>query len=297
MDALNKFHKQQGTNLNRWPFVDKKPLDLYRLKKAVESRGGFEKVCKTKKWAEIGRDLGYSGKIMSSLSTSLKNSFDKWLTPYENYLRQAKPGVYQQLEYEYGGPLTPSPAPSPLKRSTVNTPSSLRAESPARHASDILQQSLNVPKLENDRDTIMADTPPVTSQPTSGGFTAINSGFTPVNSGFTSVNRPTPTDPKGFTPPPKHHGSPLLSAKNTPDFRPSVLGPATSLKRQLSSDSLDSTRRDNGTDKDDSESGSRRSKRLKKGTYILRTLLIICHLFDYRDLSFRVALFYLVFSL
>ncbi|KAI2608094.1 PLU-1-like protein [Hypoxylon fragiforme] len=266
MDALNKFHKQQGTNLNRWPFVDKKPLDLYRLKKAVESRGGFEKVCKTKKWAEIGRDLGYSGKIMSSLSTSLKNSFDKWLTPYENYLRQAKPGVYQQLEYEYGGPLTPSPAPSPLKRSTVNTPSSLRAESPARHASDILQQSLNVPKLENDRDTIMADTPPVTSQPTSGGFTAINSGFTPVNSGFTSVNRPTPTDPKGFTPPPKHHGSPLLSAKNTPDFRPSVLGPATSLKRQLSSDSLDSTRRDNGTDKDDSESGSRRSKRLKKET-------------------------------
>ncbi|KAI1372793.1 PLU-1-like protein [Hypoxylon crocopeplum] len=267
LDALAKFHRQQGTNLNRLPYVDKKPLDLYRLKKAVESRGGFEKVCKTKKWAEIGRDLGYSGKIMSSLSTSLKNSYDRWLTPYENYLRQAKPGVYQQLEYEYGGPLTPSPAPSPLKRSTVNTPSSLRAESPARHASDALQLSLNGPKQENDRDSIMADAPPITSQPTSGGFTAINSGFTAVNSGFTSVNRPTPTDPKGFTPPPsKLHGSPLTSSKNTPDFRPSALGPSTALKRQLSSDSLDSARKDNGTDKDDSENGSRRSKRLKKET-------------------------------
>ncbi|KAI1103509.1 PLU-1-like protein [Jackrogersella minutella] len=266
LDALAKFHRQQGTNLNRLPYVDKKPLDLYRLKKAVESRGGFEKVCKTKKWAEIGRDLGYSGKIMSSLSTSLKNSYDRWLTPYENYLRQAKPGVYQQLEYEYGGPLTPSPAPSPIKRSAVNTPSSLRAESPARHASDALQQSLNGPKQENERDTIMADTPAATSQPASGGFTAINSGgFTPVNAGFTSVNRPPPADPKGFTPPPpKHHGSPHLSAKNTPDLRPSGLGPATALKRQLSSDSLDSAKKDNGAD--DSESGSRRSKRLKKET-------------------------------
>ncbi|KAI2602212.1 PLU-1-like protein [Hypoxylon sp. NC1633] len=267
LDALSRFHRQQGTNLNRLPYVDKKPLDLYRLKKAVESRGGFEKVCKTKKWAEIGRDLGYSGKIMSSLSTSLKNSYDRWLTPYENYLRQAKPGVYQQLEYEYGGPLTPSPAPSPMKRSTVNTPSSLRAESPARHASDILQMTLSS-RQENERDTITADAapPPVTSQPTSGGFTAINSGFTPVNSGFTSVNRPTSTDAKGFTPPPKNNGSPHTSSKNTPDFRPSGLGPSTSLKRQLSSDSLDSAKRDNGTDKDDSESGSRRSKRLKKET-------------------------------
>ncbi|KAI1206852.1 PLU-1-like protein [Annulohypoxylon truncatum] len=265
LDALARFHRQQGTNLNRLPYVDKKPLDLYRLKKAVESRGGFEKVCKTKKWAEIGRDLGYSGKIMSSLSTSLKNSYDRWLTPYENYLRQAKPGVYQQLEYEYGGPLTPSPAPSPMKRSTVNTPSSLRAESPARHASDALQQSLNGSKQDPDRDTIMADAPAATSQPTSGGFTAINSGgFTPVNAGFTSVNRPVPSDPKGFTPPPKHHGSPHPSGKNTPDLRPSGLGPATALKRQLSSDSLDSAKKDTGTD--DSENGSRRSKRLKKET-------------------------------
>ncbi|RYP43587.1 hypothetical protein DL770_011582 [Monosporascus sp. CRB-9-2] len=267
LDALSKFHKQQGTNLNRLPYVDKKPLDLYRLKKAVESRGGFEKVCKTKKWAEIGRDLGYSGKIMSSLSTSLKNSYDRWLNPYENYLRHAKPGVYQQLEQEYGGPLTPSPAPSPMKRSTVNTPSSLRAESPARHATDALQAGVVGTKQEHDRDSIMADVPIAPSQPTSGGFTAINSGgFTAVNSGFTSVNRPTPTDGKSFTPPVKHHGSPISSAKNTPDLRPSALGPVNSLKRQLSCDSLDISKKENGADKEDSENGSRRSKRLKKET-------------------------------
>ncbi|KAI0868306.1 PLU-1-domain-containing protein [Hypoxylon argillaceum] len=268
LDALAKFHKQQGTNLNRLPYVDKKPLDLYRLKKAVESRGGFEKVCKTKKWAEIGRDLGYSGKIMSSLSTSLKNSFDRWLNPYEHYLRQAKPSVYQQLEYEYGGPLTPSPAPSPIKRSSVNTPSSLRGESPARHATDALQASLSAPKLEVDRDiTSTIDPPSSTPQPTTSGFTAINSGgFTAVNAGFTSVNRPTPPDAKSFTPPPRRHDSPASLTKDMLDFRPSGLGSANALKRQLSFDSLDSVRKEASADRDDSESGSRRSKRLKKET-------------------------------
>lgn len=90
--------------MNRLPYVDKKPVDLYRLKNLVESRGGFDKVCKSKEWAEIAKDLGYSGRIMSSLSTSLKNSFLRWLSPYEEYLRASKPGVEHQLEEEHVDP-------------------------------------------------------------------------------------------------------------------------------------------------------------------------------------------------
>lgn len=255
VDSLLKFHKQNGGHMVRMPYVDKRPLDLWRLKKAVESRGGFEKVCRSKKWAEIGRDLGYSGKIMSSLSTSLKNSYQKWLCPYEEYLRLAKPGVYQQLETENGGPLTPSPAPSPMKHSNMPTPSSLRGESPARFASSALQASVN-----SERETPVRDTQP--QAPTSG-FTAINSGgFTAVNSGFTSVNRQPAADVKSSTPS-KQFTSPMTSAKNTPEYRPSGLGPANSLKRQASVDSYDSAR-ENGLDKDE-DNGSRRSKRLKKG--------------------------------
>ncbi|UKZ72642.1 hypothetical protein TrVFT333_000275 [Trichoderma virens FT-333] len=245
-NGLAKFHKQQGNNLHRLPYVDKKPLDLYRLKKAVESRGGFDKVCKLKKWAEIGRDLGYSGKIMSSLSTSLKNSFQRWLCPYEDYLRLAKPGVHQQLEQEYGGPLTPSPAPTPVKRSSVNTPSSARGASPARQASDALQSSV-AGKREMDRDTPMADAPPApTSAGPTSGFTAINTngGFTAVNSGFTSS---------------------LHFYKKYPEARPSGLGSAVALKRQLSVGSpADSIKKEGDTDKDDADMASRRSKRLKK---------------------------------
>ncbi|KAK3308536.1 PLU-1-like protein-domain-containing protein [Chaetomium strumarium] len=265
LDGLAKFHKQQGTNLTRFPYVDKKPLDLYRLKKAVESRGGFEKVCKLKKWAEIGRDLGYSGKIMSSLSTSLKNSYQKWLCPYEEYLRIAKPGVHQQLELEYGGPLTPSPAPSPMKRSNVPTPTSFRAHSPAKHATDALQASMDGRAKDSERDTSMSDTPASsTPQAASCSVATPSGGFTAVNQGFTSANRPinTASDGKGFATPSKHNGTPTPSTKDTPEDRPSALGPSGP-KRKLSCDSLDSGKKESA-DKEEDESGSRRSKRLKK---------------------------------
>lgn len=269
--------------------MDKRPLDLYKLKKAVETRGGFERVCKHKKWAEIGRDLGYSGKIMSSLSTSLKNSYQRWLFPYEEYLRLAKPGVHQQLEYEYGGPLTPSPANSPLKKSHQHTPSSLRGDSPAIRASDALNASMkeefhdkgmkNIPRLNSPAvtpvPTLAPQPPPVTS-----GFTAVNSGgFTPVNTApatFTpvSINR-REREESNFTPPRRPFDSPMSSAKNTPEYRPSALGSApvvngfTSnplLKRQLSHDSLDSRGKISQSEDKDGENGGRRSKRLKKGT-------------------------------
>lgn len=203
---------------------------------------------------------------MSSLSTSLKNSYSKWLCPYEEYLRIAKPGVHQQLELEYGGPLTPSPAPSPMKRSNVPTPASLRADSPARHATDALQESMNGHAKDSEREVSMSNTPASGTPQAASGFTAINSsGFTAVNSGFTSVNRPVvaASDGKGIATPTKINGTPATSSKNTPECRLPALGPA-SLKRQASCESLDSAKKDSG-DKDDADAGSRRSKRLKKG--------------------------------
>ncbi|KAI9828378.1 MAG: hypothetical protein M1832_002806 [Thelocarpon impressellum] len=274
LDQLSKFHKQHGTNLNRFPSVDKRPLDLYKLKKAVEVRGGFDKVCKVKKWAEIGRDLGYSGKIMSSLSTSLKNSYQRWLHPYEEYLRVAKPGVQQQLEFEYGGPLTPSPANSPMKKSHQHTPSSLRGDSPAVRASTALNASFK--DGDDRRSTPTLEAPrPISST----GFTAVNaSGFTAVNaspsSSFTPVNisNGIKRESDGVSAACRRPGdSPMSSSKNTPEYRPSGLSSSTNghapnhLKRRLSHDSPDrGSRRDHGGAADDGDGGERRSKRLKK---------------------------------
>ncbi len=292
MDQLQKFHAQKGNNLNKFPSVDKRPLDLFKLKKSVDLRGGFEKVCMMKKWAEIGRDLGYSGKIMSSLSTSLKNSYQRWLEPYEEYLRHAKPGVQAQLEFEYGGPLTPSPGQSPFKRPSLShqpTPSSLVNKSPAIHATDALNASM---QNSNDmKDIPMLDAPSCSNQPTPAPQAPSRSGFTPVNAGgFTPVNSApgnfTPTNTKrerereperNFTPP--WHAAPASSSKNTPDYRPSGLSGAplsalpngvssapASVKaaRQASNDINGAKMEESGLDESDVGSSGRRSKRLKK---------------------------------
>jgi [histone H3]-trimethyl-L-lysine4 demethylase len=274
--------------LNRFPSVDKRPLDLYKLKKAVEVRGGFDKVCKDKKWAEIGRDLGYSGKIMSSLSTSLKNSYQRWLHPYEEYLRTAKPGVQQQLELENGGPYETSPVYSPTKASAShqNTPAAAQTESPAVQASIALNASLGpkdpipqpspLPSAEAPRNLPPAPIP-------GSGFTAVNAGgFSAVNapSGFVAVNNtPQPIvkreeDGSSMAPTTNGHHQTTYnilppSYTHIPPAGPSIINGtgATSnpLKRTLSHDSLNA---ESGSEGGDGDSGSgRRSKRIKKGMY------------------------------
>ncbi len=271
-------------NLNRFPSVDKRPLDLYKLKKAVETRGGFEKVCKLKKWAEIGRDLGYSGKIMSSLSTSLKNSYQKWLHPYEEYLRVAKPGVQQQLEFEYGGPFTPSSANSPMKRSSQNTPLSLRDDSPALRASAALNASLKDAEEPLDRGTpVIQPTPPVVSS----GFTAVNAGgFTPINmtpASFQAANvsnsshkREAESAVSGNKPQAQIENL-TNPAKDVPEYRSAVSSTAhmtnghtsNPLKRTISHESLNGTSGTDSMGADGDDQNGRRSKRLKKAPTVV----------------------------
>jgi [histone H3]-trimethyl-L-lysine4 demethylase len=224
-----------------------------------------------KKWAEIGRDLGYSGKIMSSLSTSLKNSYQRWLQPYEEYLRVAKPGVQQQLEVEQGGPYTPSPNRSPgTKRPISTTPSNPRPESPAIRASNILNASIES-DVAPDQQTPFPEVP-VRPGP---GFTAVNrpGGFTPVNRSpsFAAVNSAPQikrenengsSTPKNIAPHPP--GKDLVDAKQTPITNGHTSHP---LKRTISHDSLAA---DSQSEADLDASG-RRSKRLRKGSYIYST--------------------------
>ncbi|KAI9891254.1 MAG: hypothetical protein M1814_002944 [Vezdaea aestivalis] len=261
LDQLSKFHRRNGTNLNRFPSVDKRPLDLYKLKKAVEIRGGFDKVCKLKKWAEIGRDLGYSGKIMSSLSTSLKNSYQRWLHPYEEFLKTAKPGVHQQLEFENGGPLTPSPAQSPMKKSQNSDHSSNHANSPAIKASNALNSTIGESKVEASR------------PPPNSGFTAVNSGgFTAVNSASYSASHMTNGVKKSPEPSTTRSvDSPLSTSNNTPEFRSSSVtansapnGISHHLKRRMSEDSIGPSSSKDNADDTDPDSAERRSKRVKR---------------------------------
>lgn len=290
LEKLNKFHKSRGITMHRYPSVDKRPLDLYELKKAVESRGGFEAVCKGKKWAEIGRILGYSGKIMSSLSTSLKNSYQKWLDPYEKYVAGHGPTVRMHLEQERSGPYdTPSPGPSPARMSHQHTPSNLVRDSPAIRASDALNGSMIETQQPGPPPTHNEAFPP---RPSSG-FTAVNAagsgGFTPANarpspsglppsasqsqprpasSGFMSVNQSNHIKPEGDSRQQTPSGYPSGYPPVPPPMAPLIpdgYGPAisTAAKRRLPDLS------DDEVDDSDSAAARKYSKRAKNGMLAL----------------------------
>jgi len=53
LNQLAKYREQYEVALEWFLSGGKRPLDLFRLKKAVEARGGFQTVCEEKKWAEM----------------------------------------------------------------------------------------------------------------------------------------------------------------------------------------------------------------------------------------------------
>ncbi|KAI1313921.1 hypothetical protein EDD11_002384 [Mortierella claussenii] len=103
LEQLYKFHRQQGHPVLKIPQLDKRPIDLFRLRKEVASRGGYQKVTSGKKWAEIGRGLDYTRKQCTSLSNALKSAYLKVILPYDIYLSKQ-------------GKLAPESQPQDLKR-------------------------------------------------------------------------------------------------------------------------------------------------------------------------------------
>ncbi|XP_058842465.1 lysine-specific demethylase 5A isoform X3 [Acipenser ruthenus] len=80
LDQIAKFWELQGSML-RIPHVERKILDLYLLSKIVSNEGGFETVCKEKRWSKVANRMGYPpGKGTGSL---LRSHFERILFPYE----------------------------------------------------------------------------------------------------------------------------------------------------------------------------------------------------------------------
>ncbi|KAJ1944641.1 hypothetical protein EC988_005936, partial [Linderina pennispora] len=86
LDQLYKFHSQQGHPLTKVPQLDHRPIDMFDLRNEVNMRGGFHKVNSEKRWAEIGRVMKYDRKTCTSMSNSLKSTYQKIILPFELYL-------------------------------------------------------------------------------------------------------------------------------------------------------------------------------------------------------------------
>jgi len=105
LDGLQAFWENQGQPMHRLPQLDRRPVNLFVLRKEVERRGGLATVTERKQWADIGRAMGFSRDTCTSLSHSLKSFYVKWIQPYDVYLQQ-------QQQQQQRGPAANGPAPA-----------------------------------------------------------------------------------------------------------------------------------------------------------------------------------------
>ncbi|XP_060788219.1 lysine-specific demethylase 5B-B isoform X4 [Neoarius graeffei] len=79
LDQIAKFWELQGCTL-KIPHVERKILDLYQLNKLVSEEGGFDTVCKERRWTKIAMAMGFApGKAVGS---HLRAHYERVLYPY-----------------------------------------------------------------------------------------------------------------------------------------------------------------------------------------------------------------------
>ncbi|XP_063320809.1 lysine-specific demethylase 5C isoform X2 [Pelmatolapia mariae] len=105
LDRIARFWEIQGSSL-KIPHIERRILDLFSLSKIVKDEGGFEMVCKERRWARIAQRLGYPpGKNIGSL---LRSHYERIVYPYEMFqsgasLQHCKPKHYdgEDVDKEY----------------------------------------------------------------------------------------------------------------------------------------------------------------------------------------------------
>jgi hypothetical protein len=112
LEQLAKFWELQGVSF-KIPNVDRSPMDLHTIFKAVTGFGGFKEMTKQRKWTQLARELGYEG---VGVAGSIRQNYEKYLFPYEVFL--AKRGTLQLKSSGY-----PTPSPSPQKMPVATTDS------------------------------------------------------------------------------------------------------------------------------------------------------------------------------
>uniref|UniRef100_A0A671V6J0 [histone H3]-trimethyl-L-lysine(4) demethylase n=1 Tax=Sparus aurata TaxID=8175 RepID=A0A671V6J0_SPAAU len=97
LDQIAKFWELQGSKI-RFPHVERKVLDLYQLSKIVSSEGGFETVCKEKRWSKVASRMGFPpGKGTGSL---LRSHYERILYPYELFQSGVDEGMGEEAMEE-----------------------------------------------------------------------------------------------------------------------------------------------------------------------------------------------------
>lgn len=83
LDQIAKFWELQGSSL-KIPMVERKPLDLYSLYRAVQDEGGSELASRERKWSKISARMNYP--VGKSVGTMLRQHYEKILFPFDVFM-------------------------------------------------------------------------------------------------------------------------------------------------------------------------------------------------------------------
>ncbi|XP_034135551.1 pneumococcal serine-rich repeat protein isoform X2 [Drosophila guanche] len=84
---LYKYMDDRGTPLNKVPSIQSRDVDLYRLFRAVQKRGGYNRVTTKNQWKMIAVRLGFAPCTVSVMNL-VKQAFKKFLQPYGDFHRK-----------------------------------------------------------------------------------------------------------------------------------------------------------------------------------------------------------------
>ncbi|XP_055909434.1 AT-rich interactive domain-containing protein 4B [Eupeodes corollae] len=84
---LYKYMDDRGTPLNKVPSIQNRDVDFYRLFRAVQKLGGYNRVTTQNQWKSITIRLGFTP-ITVSVTNLVKQAYKKFLQPYEDFHRK-----------------------------------------------------------------------------------------------------------------------------------------------------------------------------------------------------------------
>jgi len=113
LEQLTMYHLQQGDSRVTIPVIDRKPIDLWQLRKEVNKVGGYLEVNRLQGWPVITQKMG----LHESYSPSVKSAYIRIILPFDTFAVRAKSVS--------GSPLTP------LQSTAMSVPPGFAAESPA----------------------------------------------------------------------------------------------------------------------------------------------------------------------
>lgn len=141
LEQLGLYH-EQGDSRITIPVIDRKPLDLYQLRKAVNKIGGHEEVSRMKGWQAVAKSLGYEERS----AIPIKAAYTKIILPFETFANRGKSNS--------GSPLTPMPS------TTASRPPGFVNESPSSPTTHSRMGGMRAPPAFSQRNVASGSTSP-----------------------------------------------------------------------------------------------------------------------------------------